>query len=77
MQALQPTQREDSINTTPSFARFCIAPVGHADTHQGVSQWKQGMKTKLTLGMPPLTLGPTRTILQNAGPTGKSLSVLQ
>jgi hypothetical protein len=42
----------------PSDGRFCMAPVGHAATHHGFSQWKQGMKLYDALGNPPIILGP-------------------
>jgi hypothetical protein len=77
MQDLQPMQSESSTNTIPSFSLFCIAPVGHADTHHGFSQWKHGMKMKFIRGTPPTTFGPTGMILQKRGPTGTSFSVLQ
>jgi hypothetical protein len=61
----------------PSLERLCIAPVGQAETHHGFSQWKQGMNTKASLGMPATALGPTWTMRQLRGPTGTSLAVLQ
>jgi len=38
MHVLQPTQSDLSTKTMPSCARFCMAPVGQAATHQGSSQ---------------------------------------
>ncbi len=38
IQVLQPTHKSGSTNTIPSLARFCMAPVGQAATHQGFSQ---------------------------------------
>jgi hypothetical protein len=61
----------------PSFILLCMAPEGHADTHQGSSQWKQGMKIKDIRGMPFTIFGPTEMILQKRGPTGTLFFVLQ
>ena len=76
MQALQPTQMPGSMKTMPSAARFRMAPVGQAATHQGVSQWKHGMKMYSARGRPPTILGPTGMTWLILGPTGRDLLLL-
>lgn len=77
MQDLQPTQSEGSTKTMPSFARFCIAPVRQASTHEGVSQWKQGTKRNIMRGTPEISCGPTGTMRESLGPTERLFLVLQ
>ncbi len=54
-----------------------MAPVGQALTHQGFSQWKQAMKTKVPLGTPSTIFGSMGTIRFGLGPTGNDLMLLQ
>jgi hypothetical protein len=53
-----------------------MAPVGQAATHQGFSQWKQGMKMYAARGRPPISLGPTAMIWHSFGPGGSPLLAL-
>jgi hypothetical protein len=76
MQFLQPTHSSWSTYTIPSLERFFMAPVGHAATHHGFSQWKQGMKIYEALGTLPMNLGPTSIIWQSFGPIGNDLLLL-
>ena len=48
-------------------ARFCMAPVGQAATHQGFSQWKQGMKMYEARGRPFDHLGADGMTWQGLG----------
>jgi hypothetical protein len=54
-----------------------MAPVGQAATHQGFSQWKQGMNTYEARGRPLTILGATWITWQGLGPTGRALLLLQ
>jgi hypothetical protein len=76
MQLLQPTHKAGSTKTMPSLARFCMAPEGQADTHQGFSQWKQGMKMNAAFGRPSTIRGGIGTTWQGAGPTARDLLTL-